>query len=77
MSSNYSHLLHYTLKRCRMRKHRMRRHRVRRHRMRRCRMRRRRMRKRRIPALDIAEVHIKGMISKSPDSCIFPYTVKC
>ena len=24
----------------------------------------------------IAEVHIKGMISVSPDSCIFPYTEK-
>ena len=25
----------------------------------------------------IAEVSIKGMISVSPDSCIFPYTEKC
>ena len=25
----------------------------------------------------IAEVHIKGMISVSPDFCIFPYIEKC
>ena len=25
----------------------------------------------------IAEVHIKGMMSVSPDSCIFPYVEKC
>ena len=25
----------------------------------------------------IAEVYIKGMISVSPDSCIFPYMEKC
>ena len=25
----------------------------------------------------VAEVHIKGMISVSPDSCIFPYIEKC
>ena len=25
----------------------------------------------------IAEVYIKGMISVSPDSCIFPYIEKC
>ena len=24
----------------------------------------------------IAEVHIKGMISESPDACIFPYIEK-
>ena len=25
----------------------------------------------------ITEVHIKGVISVSPDSCIFPYKEKC
>ena len=25
----------------------------------------------------IAEMHMKGTISVSPDSCIFPYTEKC
>ena len=35
-----------------------------------------RMEKSRILALD-SKVHIKGIISMSPDSCIFPYTEKC